>query len=72
MAAAQANCGPKISLTQNIPNSFLFSDDVGSIQTIGLNTYRVNSASFSESSVGLTSTAFVTIEQWNEICSYHF
>ena len=67
VAAAQANCGPKISISQTLPNNFLFSDDLGSIQTIGLNTYRVNSASFSESSITLASTATVTLDEWDAI-----
>jgi hypothetical protein len=62
VAAAQANCGPKITLNQTLPSDFVFSSDVGSMQTIGLNTYRVNSANFSESSINLVSSASVTIE----------
>jgi hypothetical protein len=69
VAAAQANCGPKITLNQTLPNDFVFTDDVGSMQTIGLNTYRVNSANFSESSINLVSSASVTIEEWNAIWS---
>ena len=67
VAAAQANCGPKITLNQTVPNGFVFSDDVGAMQTIGLNKYRVNSASFSESSITLSGSASLTIDEWNTI-----
>lgn len=66
VAAAQANCGPKITVNQSIPSGFLFSDDIGSVQTIGLNKYRINSASFSESSVNLVSSTYFTIDEWND------
>lgn len=69
IAAAQANCGPKITLNQSIPNGFMFSDDIGSMQTIGLNKYRVNSASFSESSINLVSNSCLTLAEWNAIWS---
>jgi hypothetical protein len=67
VAAAQANCGPKITLTQDIAKGFTFSDDIGSIQTVGLNQYRVNSANFSESSISISSSALLTLDQWNVI-----
>lgn len=69
VAAAQANCGPKITLNQSIPDGFLFSDNIGSVQSIGLNNYRINSANFSQSSVDLVSTSCFTINEWNAIWS---
>jgi hypothetical protein len=67
VAAAQANCGPKITLNQEIAKSFSFSNDIGSMQTIGLNQYRINTANFTESSISLTSSALLSIDQWNDI-----
>lgn len=67
VAAAQANCGPKISLTQDVPDGFAFSDDIGAVQLVGLNKYRVNSANFSNSSVSLQSLTSLSIADWNAI-----
>lgn len=67
VAAAQANCGPKITLSQEIAKNFSFSSDVGSVQTVGLNHYRINTANFSESSISLTSSALLSLDQWNDI-----
>ena len=66
VAAAQANCGPKINLNQQVHKGFAFGD-VGAMQVIGLNQYRINSANFSDSSVSLTSEASLELSQWNEI-----
>jgi hypothetical protein len=67
VAAAQANCGPKIGLTQELAEGFVFSDDIGSMQIIGLNQYRTSSASFGQSSVSLQSTTSLSLAEWNEI-----
>ena len=67
VAAAQANCGPKIGLTQELSEGFVFSEDIGSMQIIGLNQYRTSSASFSQSSVSLQSLTSLSIAEWNAI-----
>lgn len=66
VAAAQANCGPKISLSQQLNSGFAFGD-VGAMQTIGLNQYRINSANFSDSSISLISEASLELSNWNDI-----
>jgi hypothetical protein len=66
VAAAQANCGPKIKLTQNLAKGFEFGQ-VGSIIKYNLNNYRVETASFDPSSVSITATPCVTIADWNSI-----
>jgi hypothetical protein len=67
VAAAQANCGPRITVNQEVSSGFNFGENIGSIQTIGLNEYRITSANFSEGSVSLISSAAFTIDQWNTI-----
>jgi hypothetical protein len=67
VAAAQANCGPKITLSQEMSKGITFSDDIGSLQTVGLNQYRINTANFSESSISISSSAMLTLQQWNQI-----
>jgi hypothetical protein len=67
VAAAQANCGPRISISQNLPTGAAFSETIGSVQDIGLNMYRINSAAFSESGVTLNSSAYFHIADWNAL-----
>lgn len=66
VAAAQANCGPSITINQQLQKGFNFGD-IGALQTVGLNKYRISSANFSESSISLTSDASLTLSEWNEI-----
>ena len=68
VAAAQANCGPKITLSQELNSGFTFGD-VGAMQLVGLNQYRINSANFSDSSISLTSEASLELSNWNNIWS---
>lgn len=65
VAAAQANCGPKIRLTQELARGFEFGE-IGSVVKYGLNNYRVETASFNPSSVSITASAFVSIDEWND------
>ena len=66
VAAAQANCGPKIKLTQELAKGFEFGQ-IGSVIKYNLNDYRVETASFSPSSVSITGSACVSISDWNLI-----
>ena len=66
LAAAQANCGPKITLNKDLSTGISFGD-IGSVFVFGLNKYRLNSASFSPSSISTTSSMSLTIEEWNDI-----
>lgn len=67
IAAAQANCGPRVKLNQELSGDFTFSEGIGSMQTVGLNKYRINSASFSESSISIASSPYLTFAEWDEI-----
>jgi hypothetical protein len=66
VAAAQANCGPKIKLNQSLAKGFEFGE-IGSVIKYNLNNYRVETASFSPSSVSITASACVSIADWNLI-----
>ena len=67
VAAAQANCGPRIKLNQELSSDFIFSESIGSVQTVGLNKYRVNSASFTQSSISIVSSPHLTFAEWDQI-----
>jgi hypothetical protein len=66
LAAAQANCGPRITVNRQISEGMSFGD-VGSMFISGLNKYRVESLSFNDSSVSLVASASFIIDEWNEI-----
>jgi hypothetical protein len=68
VAAAQANCGPKIKLNQELAEGFEFGE-IGSMIDYGLNKYRVDGASFNPSSVSITASASLSMGEWNSIWS---
>jgi hypothetical protein len=66
VAAAQANCGPRISVNRQVAQGLQFGD-IGSMFIAGLNKYRIESLSFNDSSISLVATPSFIIEEWNEI-----
>jgi hypothetical protein len=66
VAAAQANCGPKITLNQQLTDGISFGD-VGSITQFELNQYRIESASFTDASITIRSSALLSFGEWNPI-----
>lgn len=66
VAAAQANCGPRISINRQVAQGLEFGD-IGSMFIAGLNKYRIESLAFNDSSISLVATPSFTIEEWNEI-----
>lgn len=66
LAAAQANCGPKVSINRQVSQGLEFGD-VGSMFIAGLNKYRIESLSFNDSSISLVASPSFTIEEWNQI-----
>jgi hypothetical protein len=66
VAAAQANCGPKIKLNQDLASGIEFGQ-IGSTIKLGLNEYRVETANFNNSLVSISSSAYFTINDWNQI-----
>jgi hypothetical protein len=66
VAAAQANCGPRIQLDQEVTSGVEFGD-VGSMFISGLNQYRIQTIDFNESLISLSSTTTLSFAEWNEI-----
>jgi hypothetical protein len=66
VAAAQANCGPKIKVDRQVTEGLSFGD-IGSMFISGLNKYRVESLSFSDSATTLTASTSLKIDDWNQI-----
>ena len=66
LAAAQANCGPKIRIDRQLSEGIAFGD-IGSMFISGLNQYRIETVNFTDSSISLTASASLTINEWNQI-----
>ena len=66
VAAAQAHCGPKIRLNPDLASGIEFGQ-FGSTIKLGLNEYRVETANFNNSLVSISSSAYFTINDWNQI-----
>ncbi len=60
IAAAQAVCGPNISLTQTVSDSVAFGTANGSVQSTKSNKFRTVSASYNPSSVSITAKPCAT------------
>jgi hypothetical protein len=66
VAAAQANCGPIITISRQVAEGVSFGD-VGSLFVSGLNKYRINTTTFNSMSISTTSIASFDFAEWNEI-----
>jgi hypothetical protein len=66
IAAAQANCGPRITINRELATGLEFGD-IGSVFISGLNKYRINTAGFNYSTISTSASAYFPISEWNEI-----
>jgi hypothetical protein len=66
VAAAQAYCGPSVTVTRSVVNGTQFGATPGSTERIGSNRYRYESASYSPDGVQLTGKSYATITDFNE------
>jgi hypothetical protein len=53
-------------MTRQISEGIQFGD-IGSIFISGLNQYRINSVSFSNSTISITASPHLGLNEWNEI-----
>jgi len=68
VAAAQRNCGPVLTLNQQVAQGVIFGD-VGSMTQFELNQYRIETASFTDASTNLKSSPNLSFTEWNAIWS---
>jgi hypothetical protein len=66
VAAAQKNCGPILTLNQQVSQGVSFGD-VGLMTQFDLNQYRLEGASFTDSSTTIRSSASLSFNDWNPI-----
>jgi hypothetical protein len=67
VAAAQAACGPSISLSQSVSDSVSFGLTPGSIITAKNNKFRVSSAAYNPVGVGITASPCATLGDFNAV-----
>lgn len=65
VAAAQAACGPRISMNQSVATGVSFGSSVGSLQAVDSNIYRINSIGFGPGPSSLSSTPIAKISDFN-------
>lgn len=65
VAAAQAACGPTVKASSTLSTANGFGQTIGRTERMDSNRFRIESASYSESSVGIEATAYATIADFN-------
>lgn len=65
VAAAQVACGPNIVLNQGLSDGNQFGVTIGATQALSDNRYRITSASYTESSVSITSVPSTSFADFN-------
>jgi hypothetical protein len=65
IAAAQAACGPSVTLSNSITDLVAFGETPGSVLAIKDNKFRINSVSYSPASANVTATPCADIDDFN-------
>lgn len=65
VAAAQAICGPVVTASSTLALGNAFGQTIGRTELMDSNKFRIESASYSESSVSIEATACVRISEFN-------
>lgn len=67
IAAAQAYCGPNISISKNVTDILAFGETPGSIISESNNKFRITSVSYSPASAGIAAIPCATIDDFNSV-----
>lgn len=67
VAAAQALCGPKVSLAESTPLDVAFGSTPGSVRNVGSNKFRVTNVSYTPGSTSITAEAFAKFSDFDSI-----
>jgi hypothetical protein len=65
VAAAQAICGPVVTASSTLATANAFGQTIGRTELMNSNKFRIESASYSESSVSIEATAYVSVAEFN-------
>lgn len=65
VAAAQAQCGPEISLNMSVADGVAFGSTIGNVFNYESNKYRLSSIQFSDSSVSVTGVGCARFSDFN-------
>jgi hypothetical protein len=66
-AAAQAICGPNVSLTEEVSTVQAFGDTPGKLRSVESNKFRINSVSYSATSTNVTGKPSATFADFDAI-----
>jgi hypothetical protein len=67
VAAAQAICGPKVTLTEDTSEVQLFGETPGSLRFVENNKYRIESVNYRVDGTGITATPCADFDDFNAI-----
>ena len=65
VAAAQVLCGPSVKMSASIAQGGAFGSSIGSVESNSSNKFRIESASYSESSVSLEASNCARVSDFN-------
>lgn len=65
VAAAQAVCGPNVSLSENVADALSFGDTPGRMRAYGSNKYRINQVSYSVGGTSISGTGCASFADFN-------
>lgn len=69
IAAAQAACGPTVTINSSVADGVRFGETIGSMFHHGNNKFRITSASFSDDSAGITAIASAAFSDFDSTWS---
>lgn len=67
IAAAQAVCGPNVSINESVADVLPFGSTAGSIRKVGSNEFRLTSVSYSPESTNIVGNARVSVDSFNAV-----
>lgn len=67
LAAAQKICGPSVTVNSSFASNASFGNTIGSVFKKNSNKFRINSASFSSSSTGITASSCATFSDFDSM-----
>jgi len=66
-AAAQAICGPSVTLNESVSTIEIFGETPGKLRSVESNKFRINNVSYSESGTGVTGSIAATFADFNAL-----
>lgn len=66
-AAAQAICGPSVSLSENVGKILLFGETAGTMRTVDSNKFRITSVNYTQDATGMMAIPYASFTDFNTL-----